>query len=64
VDFGLPSVAPLEADMTYPKHPIKILNQKSHVMRCKMIKFFKIQWSNHIVEEETWESEDFTILAI
>jgi hypothetical protein len=24
-----------------------------------MIKFYKIQWSNHIVEVATWESEDF-----
>jgi hypothetical protein len=59
VDVVLPEVAPLEVDLTYPKHLIKILDQKSHVTRCKMIKFFKIQWSNHTVEEATWESEDF-----
>jgi hypothetical protein len=58
VDVVLPEVAPLEADLTYPEHPIKILDQKSRVMRCKIIKFFKIQWSNHTVEETTWESED------
>jgi hypothetical protein len=52
-------VAPLEANWTYPEHPIKILDQKSHVTRRKMIKFFKIQWSNHTVEEAIWESEDF-----
>jgi hypothetical protein len=59
VDVVLPEVAPLEIDLTYPERPIKILDQKSRVTRLKMIKFFKIQWSNHIIEEATWESEDF-----
>jgi hypothetical protein len=40
-------------------HPIKILDSKDHATRCKTIKFFKIQWSNHTEEEATWESEDF-----
>jgi hypothetical protein len=52
-------VAPLETDLTYPEHLITILDQKSCVTRRKMIKFYKIQWSNHMVEESTWESEDF-----
>jgi hypothetical protein len=52
-------MTPLEADLIYHEHPIKILDQKDHVTRCKMIKFFKIQWSNHTEEEATWESEDF-----
>jgi hypothetical protein len=55
----LPEVAPLKADLTYPEHLIKILYQKSRVTRQKMIKSFKIQWSNHNVEEATWESKDF-----
>jgi hypothetical protein len=59
VDVVLPEVAQLETDLTYLKHPIKILDQRSHVTRRKMIKFYKIQWSNHTVEEATWESEDF-----
>jgi hypothetical protein len=42
VDVVLPEVAPLETNLTYPKHLINILNQKSHVTRRKMIKFFKI----------------------
>jgi hypothetical protein len=59
VDIVLPEVAPLETYLTYPEHPIKILDQKSHVTRRKTIKFYKIQWSNHTVEEATWESENF-----
>jgi hypothetical protein len=55
----LPEVTLLEADLTYPEHPIKILDQKDRVTRRKNIKFFKVQWSNHSKEEATWESEDF-----
>jgi hypothetical protein len=53
MDVVLPEVAPLESDLTYPEHPIKILDQKSRVTRQKMIKFYKIQSSNHTVEEAT-----------
>jgi hypothetical protein len=59
VDVMLPEVTPLEADLSYLEHLIKVLDQKDHVMRRKTIKFFKIQWSNHSKEEATWESEDF-----
>jgi hypothetical protein len=59
VDVVLPNVTPLDADLLYPKHPIKVLDQKDHVTRRKAIKFFKIEWSNHSEEEATWESEDF-----
>jgi hypothetical protein len=59
VDFVLPEVAPLDTDLTYPERPIKILDQKSHVTRRTTIKFYKIQWSNHMEEEATWENEDF-----
>jgi hypothetical protein len=53
VDVVLLEVTPLNADLIYPKHPIKILNQKDHVIRCKTIKFFKVQLSNHSEEEAT-----------
>jgi hypothetical protein len=59
MDVVLPEVAPLDTDLIYPEHPIKILDQKSRVTRRKTIKFYKIQWSNHTEGEATWESEDF-----
>jgi hypothetical protein len=59
MDIVLPEVTPLEADLSYLKHPIKVLDQKDHVTRRKTIKFFKIQWSNHSEEDATSESEDF-----
>jgi hypothetical protein len=42
VDVVLPEVTPLKVDLSYPEHPIKVLDQKDHVMRHKTIKFFKI----------------------
>jgi hypothetical protein len=59
VDVVLFEVTPLETDLSYPEHSIKVLDQKDRVTRCKIIKFFKIKWSNHSEEEVTWESEDF-----
>jgi hypothetical protein len=59
MDVMLSEVTPLEVDLSYPEHPIKILDQQDRVTRRKTIKFFKIQWSNHSDEEATWESEDF-----
>jgi hypothetical protein len=44
VDVVLLELTLLEADLTYPEHPIKILDQKNHVTWCKVIKFFKVQW--------------------
>jgi hypothetical protein len=59
VNVVLPEVAPLDRDLRYPEHPTKIVDQRSRVTRHKMIKFYKIQWSNHTEGEATWESEDF-----
>jgi hypothetical protein len=59
MDVVLPEVTLLEADLTYPEHPINILDQKDRVTRRKTIKFFNVQWSNHSEEEATWKSEDF-----
>jgi hypothetical protein len=59
MDLVLLEVTPLKANLTYPEHPIKILDQKDRVTRRKTIKFFKIQWSNHSKEEAMWEREEF-----
>jgi hypothetical protein len=59
VDVLFHEVTLLEADMSYPEHQIKVLDQKDRVTRRKTIKFLKIQWSNHSEEEATWDGEDF-----
>jgi hypothetical protein len=59
MDIMFAKVTPLNADLLYPEHPMKMLDQKDRVTRYKTIKFFKIQWSNHTEEEATWEIKDF-----
>jgi hypothetical protein len=44
---------PLEEDLSYPEPLIKLLDQQDHVLRCKMIKFYNMQWSNHSEREGT-----------
>jgi hypothetical protein len=53
LDVVLLEVAPLDADLSYPEHPIKILDQKDRVTRRKMIKFYKIQRSKDTKEKAT-----------
>ena len=49
----------LESDLTYPEHPIKILDRKDRVTRRTTNRFYKVQWSNHSEDEATWEQEEF-----
>jgi hypothetical protein len=59
VDVVLPEVTLLKEDLTYLEHPIKMLDEKDCVTRHKMIKFFKVQWSNRTKEGAIWESKEF-----
>jgi hypothetical protein len=52
MDVVLPEVTPLEPNVSYPEHRIKVLDQKDRVSRCRTIMFFKIQCCNHSEEEE------------
>ena len=49
----------LESDLTYPEHPIKILDRNDRITRRTTIRFYKVQWSNHLEDEATWEQEEF-----
>ena len=48
---------PLQLDLTYVEHPIKILDEKERVTRNSVVKFYKVQWQNHSEDEATWEQE-------
>jgi hypothetical protein len=49
----------LELDLTYSEHPIRVLDQKDRITRRKTLKFYKIQWNQHLEDEATWETQDF-----
>ena len=62
-DIPLRDTVPLEAiqldgDLTYEEKPIKILEYASRLIRSKVIKFCKVQWSHHTEDEATWEREE------
>jgi hypothetical protein len=49
----------IERDLSYAEQPIQILDAKERITRRKNIKMYKILWGHHIVEEATWETEDY-----
>jgi hypothetical protein len=57
-DVVVEDTIPLEPDLTYKTHPIKVLDQQDKVTRNKTTRFYKIQWNDHSEEEATWEQED------
>jgi hypothetical protein len=59
VDVVVDDVSPLDADLSYPEHPVKILDQQDRVTRHRTIRFFKVQWSRHSEQEVTWKTEEF-----
>ena len=48
----------LEKDLSYAEHPIKILDAQDRKLRNKTLRFLKVQWSRHTLEEATWELEE------
>jgi hypothetical protein len=49
----------LNHDLTYRERPIRILEEDVRLTRSCKIKMYKVQWSNHIEDEATWEREDY-----
>jgi hypothetical protein len=49
----------IEPDLSYQEYHSKVLDCKERSTRDKSIKMYKIQWSNHLEEEATWETEEF-----
>jgi transposase-like protein len=58
-DVVVEDTIPLEPDLTYKAHPIRVLDQQDRVTRNRITRFYKIQWNNHSEDEATWEHEEF-----
>ncbi|XP_073061751.1 uncharacterized protein [Primulina eburnea] len=48
----------LMPNLSYHERPVQILDRKVKVLRNKEIGIVKVLWSNHIIEEATWEPEE------
>ncbi|CAM8951146.1 unnamed protein product [Rhodiola kirilowii] len=40
-------------DLSYIEHPVKIVVRKDQKLRCRVIPYVKVQWSNHFEREAT-----------
>jgi hypothetical protein len=58
-DVVINDVTLLEAYLSYPEHPVKLLGKQDWVRRRRTICFYKVQWSRHSEEETTWDIEEF-----
>ena len=50
---------PLQPDLSYIEHHVKILDEKERVTRNSVVKFYKVQWQNHSKDDATWEQESY-----
>ena len=48
----------LQSGLIYEGYPIAILDCDERRVKRSMVKFVKVQWSNHTEDEVTWEHED------
>jgi hypothetical protein len=52
---------PLQLDLSYEEHPVKILDEKERVTRNNVVKFYKVQWEHHSEDKATWELESYIL---
>ena len=52
-----PQAVELSEDLTYEEYPVAIVDRQVRKLHTKDILMVKVLWSNHIVEDCTWETE-------
>ena len=55
VDWGEINV---DTDGTFEEGPMRILDSRDQVLRCKIVRLVKVLWKHRGVEEAMWERED------
>ena len=48
----------IDADGTFEEGPMRIMDSREQVLRCKIVRLVKVLWQHREVEEATWERED------
>jgi len=49
----------LKSNLVYEEKPVAVLDRKERVTRNRVVKFYKVLWSNYGEEDATWETEDY-----
>jgi hypothetical protein len=49
----------LKFDLAYEVKPVTILDVQERVTRNRVVKLYKVVWSNHSERDATWEREDY-----
>ena len=52
-----PQTIDISEDLTYEEYPVAIIDRQVCQLRIKEIPMVKVLWSNHTVEDCTWEME-------
>jgi len=50
----------LKSDLVYEEKPIVVVDHKEQVTQNRVVKVYKVLWSNHGEEDATWETEDYS----
>ena len=49
----------LKSDLSYEEKPVQVLDTQERVTRTRVVKLYKVVWSNHSERDATWEREDY-----
>ena len=49
----------LKSDLSYEEKPVQVLDTQERVTRRRVVKLYKVVWSNHSDRDATWEREDY-----
>ena len=48
----------IQANLSTVERPVKIMDTKEKILRRKVIKYVRVQWTNQTEREATWELEE------
>jgi hypothetical protein len=49
----------LKSDLVYEERHVTVLEVKERVTQNRVVKLYKVVWSNHSEHDATWEREDY-----
>ena len=49
----------LKSDLSYEEKPVGVLETQERVTHRRVVKLYKVVWSNHSDRDATWEREDY-----